>query len=459
MQLVGCDPASMAEAAKIQEGNGAAIIDINFGCPVRKVVGQLAGSAPMPVVVQDMSQLAFASPPPSGWCTSIANCELPVWSAPSSGSTATVPSLQANTRYTIRVAALDVDGAIVLGESESYVGLRLRRSANATSAATLRYATVTTAVDVLVAPLQLGVATFDFVIAGTTLRPDSVNTHDLVSLELFCPRVAGSVNPCLALGTGLTSGSRPFTVDSSTAAVDLNADLARYMPVIVVPMRLASLDALDVVAFRSAVLQVLLGGAGLWPPTARSVDLVQLIVCEADDATRVDNLYGRVCGAAAVCSIPFDAACPTGVRVCSCPAPTAAASASQLRRLLQLAAPTTAALTLRGELYFTLRASDLGATTDVAAMYASVATQLVGALRSDARFAAYNIDASGVTVRQNAQSATTPPPTTTAAATSGSPTPVVPGDGPADVSSSFRPAVGVLLAALLTLLLTVGDLL
>ena len=47
MQLVGCDPASMAEAARIQAGNGAAIIDINFGCPVRKVVGQLAGSALM----------------------------------------------------------------------------------------------------------------------------------------------------------------------------------------------------------------------------------------------------------------------------------------------------------------------------------------------------------------------------------------------------------------------------
>ena len=48
MQLVGCDPASMAEAAKIQEGNGAAIIDINFGCPVKKVaLGQSAGSALM----------------------------------------------------------------------------------------------------------------------------------------------------------------------------------------------------------------------------------------------------------------------------------------------------------------------------------------------------------------------------------------------------------------------------
>jgi tRNA-dihydrouridine synthase B len=47
MQLVGCDPEAMAEAAKLQEDNGAAIIDINFGCPVRKVTNGLAGSALM----------------------------------------------------------------------------------------------------------------------------------------------------------------------------------------------------------------------------------------------------------------------------------------------------------------------------------------------------------------------------------------------------------------------------
>jgi tRNA-dihydrouridine synthase B len=47
MQLVGCSPDSMADAARLQEDNGAAIIDINFGCPVRKVVGQYAGSALM----------------------------------------------------------------------------------------------------------------------------------------------------------------------------------------------------------------------------------------------------------------------------------------------------------------------------------------------------------------------------------------------------------------------------
>ncbi|BBC73144.1 tRNA-dihydrouridine synthase [Altererythrobacter sp. B11] len=47
MQLVGCDPESMAEAAKLNQDRGAAIIDINFGCPVRKVVNGFAGSALM----------------------------------------------------------------------------------------------------------------------------------------------------------------------------------------------------------------------------------------------------------------------------------------------------------------------------------------------------------------------------------------------------------------------------
>ncbi len=47
MQLVGCDPVSMGEAAKLNEDRGAAIIDINFGCPVRKVTNGMAGSALM----------------------------------------------------------------------------------------------------------------------------------------------------------------------------------------------------------------------------------------------------------------------------------------------------------------------------------------------------------------------------------------------------------------------------
>ncbi|KPF75171.1 tRNA-dihydrouridine synthase [alpha proteobacterium AAP81b] len=47
MQLAGCDPERLAEAAKLNEGMGAAIIDINMGCPVKKVVGGHAGSALM----------------------------------------------------------------------------------------------------------------------------------------------------------------------------------------------------------------------------------------------------------------------------------------------------------------------------------------------------------------------------------------------------------------------------
>ena len=47
MQLVGCDPVQMGEAAKLSQDRGAAIIDINMGCPVRKVVNGEAGSALM----------------------------------------------------------------------------------------------------------------------------------------------------------------------------------------------------------------------------------------------------------------------------------------------------------------------------------------------------------------------------------------------------------------------------
>lgn len=47
MQLAGCNAAEMAEAAKLNADRGAAIIDINMGCPVKKVVNGDAGSALM----------------------------------------------------------------------------------------------------------------------------------------------------------------------------------------------------------------------------------------------------------------------------------------------------------------------------------------------------------------------------------------------------------------------------
>jgi tRNA-dihydrouridine synthase B len=47
VQLAGCEPETMAEAARLNADRGAAIIDINFGCPVKKVVNKAAGSALM----------------------------------------------------------------------------------------------------------------------------------------------------------------------------------------------------------------------------------------------------------------------------------------------------------------------------------------------------------------------------------------------------------------------------
>ena len=47
VQLAGCEPDVMAEAARLNEDRGAQIIDINMGCPVKKVVNGYAGSALM----------------------------------------------------------------------------------------------------------------------------------------------------------------------------------------------------------------------------------------------------------------------------------------------------------------------------------------------------------------------------------------------------------------------------
>jgi tRNA-dihydrouridine synthase B len=45
VQIAGCDPKLMAQAAQFNANNGAQIIDINMGCPAKKVNKKLAGSA------------------------------------------------------------------------------------------------------------------------------------------------------------------------------------------------------------------------------------------------------------------------------------------------------------------------------------------------------------------------------------------------------------------------------
>ncbi len=54
VQIAGFDPASMAETAKYAAGLGADIIDINFGCPAKKITNRYCGSA----LMRDLPQAA-----------------------------------------------------------------------------------------------------------------------------------------------------------------------------------------------------------------------------------------------------------------------------------------------------------------------------------------------------------------------------------------------------------------
>ncbi|CAN5397947.1 tRNA dihydrouridine synthase DusB [soil metagenome] len=82
MQLVGCTPKEMGEAAKLVEDRGAAIVDINMGCPVRRVVNGDAGSALMakPLLAAELIeatvkavQVPVTLKMRMGWCHSSLN--------------------------------------------------------------------------------------------------------------------------------------------------------------------------------------------------------------------------------------------------------------------------------------------------------------------------------------------------------------------------------------------------
>ncbi|HXZ54460.1 MAG TPA: tRNA dihydrouridine synthase DusB [Burkholderiales bacterium] len=82
VQIAGADPAMMADAARYNVEQGAQIIDINMGCPAKKVCNTLAGSALLkdePLVGQILESVVSAVDVPvtlkfrTGWDTSSKN--------------------------------------------------------------------------------------------------------------------------------------------------------------------------------------------------------------------------------------------------------------------------------------------------------------------------------------------------------------------------------------------------
>src|SRR5579862_3631956 len=76
VQIAGYDPAMLADAARYNADNGAQIIDINMGCPAKKVCNVWSGSALLqdePLVARILSAVVQAAPVPvtlkirTGW--------------------------------------------------------------------------------------------------------------------------------------------------------------------------------------------------------------------------------------------------------------------------------------------------------------------------------------------------------------------------------------------------------
>ncbi|MEY2892555.1 MAG: hypothetical protein RJA98_2463 [Pseudomonadota bacterium] len=97
VQIAGTDPAMMAEAAAYNIDRGAQIIDINMGCPAKKVCNVWAGSALMqnePLALQIVDAVVAACAPRNvpvtlkmrtGWCDSERNALVLARAAESAG--------------------------------------------------------------------------------------------------------------------------------------------------------------------------------------------------------------------------------------------------------------------------------------------------------------------------------------------------------------------------------------
>ena len=97
VQIAGVDPTEMADAARYNIDRGASIIDINMGCPAKKVCNVFAGSALMqnePLALAIIDAVVAACAPRgvpvtlkmrTGWCASVRNAPLIARAAESAG--------------------------------------------------------------------------------------------------------------------------------------------------------------------------------------------------------------------------------------------------------------------------------------------------------------------------------------------------------------------------------------
>jgi tRNA-dihydrouridine synthase B len=109
MQIFGADPELMAEAARIAAGRGADLIDINMGCPVKKVIKAGAGAVLMndpALVSRIIGAVKKAVPIPvtvkirSGWCRNSVNaCEIARIAEDSGADAVTVHGRSADQGY------------------------------------------------------------------------------------------------------------------------------------------------------------------------------------------------------------------------------------------------------------------------------------------------------------------------------------------------------------------------
>lgn len=370
--------------------------------------------------------------------------------------------------FNVSVLLADVLGRPVVGESDSFVQVRLVKSATSTSTVTLTIPNSFTArASAFFARVTAGVAGFSLGFTGSTMeRTGNVDTP--VTLEFSCPAtvpasIAGTprdyVNPCAAGILRGTVSTLPIRVidPSVPSTVFESAAVQAARQVFIIPTTATSIERFNVTKFKEDLAARLsLQFPFITRDNAASVVEVNACDVNRDVFGKTASLGSSVCGPTGKCS-GGNTECPTGVIRCRC---NSAASLSALlgRYLLQTSSRTE----VQVEATFNLRnAVGFAATSEgaIADAYAALATSAVSIIRTDRTFAEeYGVDTANVGTRaasapvQTVTPAPTPSPPrpTTIAPTPPPPTTEAPTPSSA---YSLRVSMTTVLAALFLLVL------